>query len=140
MNDNQNLNPDAIYAAMAWLREYAESPEGQEKFRAHLDERDAKPNALHDMLKEAAEEAGGDYFSLPKVDVSNELKEKIYPGEPISVEVGIGFARNVIWGSPNFATAILQGAYSRLLEATPTLDDPDPIREAMRRFIADRAN
>ena len=110
MADNEQLNPDAIYAAMAWLREYAESPQGQEKFRAHLEERDAEPNELDDMLKRAAQEAGGSYFSLPKIDVSDELKEEIYPGEPISVEVGIGFACNVIWGSPHFATAIIRSS------------------------------
>ena len=126
-NDNNGkLNPDAIYAGMAWLREYTESPQGQEEFRATLE----NPNVNTDWLKEVAEEAGGNFFSLPKVNVSDELKEEIYPGEPISVEVGIGFARNVIWGSPNFATAFLQG----------TSTDGAPIREAMSRFIADRAN
>jgi len=37
MNDNQALNADAIYAAMAWLRDYADSPEGQKEFRACLE-------------------------------------------------------------------------------------------------------
>ena len=105
-DNNEKLNPDAIYAAMAWLRDYAESPQGQEKFRAALENQ----NVNIDWIKEVAEKAGGSIFSLPKVNVSDELKEEIYPGEPVSVEVGIGFARNVIWGSPNFAISFLQGA------------------------------
>ena len=130
MNDNQNLNPDAIYAAMAWLREYVESPQGQEEFKAHLDKRDARPNELHAWIKKVASEAGGTFHAIPKVHLSYQQTEEIYPGEPISVEVGIGFARNLIWGSPNFSTSILQGTDS----------EGAPIREALSRFIADRAN
>ena len=95
MKDNQHLNPDAIYAAMAWLREYVENPQGKEAFGTRLDE-----------------------------------IEEIFFGEPVSITVGIELARNLIWGPPNFSTAILQGKHS----------EDAPIREAMSRFIAGRAN
>ena len=133
-DNNEKLNADAIYAGMVWLREYAESPQGQQKFRTILE----NPNVNNDWLKEVAGKAGGSFFSLPKIDVSDELKEEIYPGEPISVEVGIGFARNVLWGSPNFAIAILQKSCSEFVQRAPP--DDEAIRIAMSRFIADRAN
>ena len=137
MNDPQDLNVDAIYAGMAWQREYAETPQGQEEFKTYLDERDAKPE-LHDILTEEASEAGCILLSFPKVKLSDQQIEEIYPGEAVSVHLGIAFARNVIWGSPDFATAILQGAFCEIKQRTHS--DNKLIIEAMSRFIADRAN
>ena len=127
MNDSQNLNADAIYAAMAFLRDYAESPEGREAFKTHLEAEGVSP-----------EETEAGFLSPPIVHATDELKEEIYPGEPISVQVGIDFARNVIWGSPDFGVAILQGAFSEIKQRAHS--EKEKITEAMRRFIADRAN
>ena len=70
--------------------------------------------------------------------MSDQLIEEIFPSEPVSVRIGIEFARNVIWGSPEFATAILQGAYSEIVQRTHS--EKEKITEAMSRFIADLAN
>ena len=43
-DNNEKLNADAIYAGMVWLREYAESPQGQQKSRAILE----NPNVNND--------------------------------------------------------------------------------------------
>lgn len=130
MKDNQALNPDAIYAAMAWLRSYVESPEGQEHYRVFLEQKEADPNPLADQLRVVLKETGADYYERPVLEISDEMKEEIYPDETISVDVGIEFARGMIWGSPNFTTAFLRGAQP----------ESDPIKIAMRRFVADRAN
>lgn len=129
MDDNQDLNADAIYAGMAFLRDYVENPRGQEEFGAHLDERAARPNPFHDMLKEAGIETGA-FFAIPKINLPDHLIEEIFPGEPLSVEVGIAFSRWIIWGPPNFAAAFLQ---------RPGCEN-EPMTVALSRFIADRAN
>ena len=126
MEDNQSLNPDAIYAGMAWLREHAESFVGRRSVSILLEKKQAKVNALRAL----ANEVGGDCHIRPVFEVSDEMIEEIFPGESVSVECGIELGRSAIWGPPAFATAILQGTHS----------EDAPIREAMRRFIADRAN
>ena len=127
MDDSQNLNADAIYAAMEFLRDYAESPEGQEAVSALFEQKSDKADFLRSMVKHVP---GGICYIRPVFDLSDETIEEIYPGESVSVECGIELGRSVIWGSPNFATAILQGTHS----------SGGPIREALSRFIADRAN
>ena len=127
MDDDQNLNTEAIYAAMVFLREYADSPEGQKAFSALLEQKGDKV----DFLRSIAKEATGVHLHIkPVFDISDETIEEIYPGESVSVECGIELGRSVIWGSPNFATAMLQGTHS----------SGAPIRNALSRFIADRAN
>ncbi|MCH8316406.1 MAG: hypothetical protein IIA64_10570 [Planctomycetes bacterium] len=127
-NDNiEKLNADAIYAAMAWLRKYAESPEGQKAVSALLEQKGDKVDFMRSIVKEAT---GAHLHIKPVFDISDETIEEIYPGESISVECGIELGRSVIWGQPAFATAFLQG----------TSSNGAPIREALSRFIADRAN
>ncbi len=126
-DNNEKLNPDAIYAAMVFLREYAESPEGQKAFSALLEQKTDKVDFFRSMIKETA---GVHCHIKPVFDISDETIEEIYPGESVSVECGIELGRSVIWGPLAFATAILQG----------TSSDGAPIREALRRFIAGRAN
>lgn len=127
MGNNQDLNPDAIYAAMVWLREYAESPEGQKAVSALFEQKSDKADFLRSLVKHVPD---GNCYIRPVFDLSDETMEEIYPGEPVSVECGIELGRSVIWGSPNFATAMLQETHS----------GGGPIREALSRFIADRAN
>ena len=127
MKDNQNLNADAIYAAMAFLRDYAESPEGQKAVSALLEQKGDKVDFMRSIVKEAT---GAHLHITPVFDISDETIEEIYPGESVSVECGIELGRSVIWGPPAFATAFLQG----------TSSNGAPIREALSRFIADRAN
>ena len=127
MSDNgQPLIADAIYAAMAHLRDYAESPEGQEAFRALLDEKAAKA----DFLRSLGKDMGATTVHLrPAFKVSNSLKEEIYPGESVSVDAGIELARGIIWGPPGFASAMLVDA-----------DLNDPMMAALSRYVAERAN
>ena len=127
MDDDRNLNPDAIYAAMAWLRDYAESPEGQKAVSALFEQKSDMVDSLRSIVKDAA---SANLYITPVFDFSDETIEEIYPGESVSVEYGIELGRSVIWGSPNIATAILQGTDS----------EDAPMRQAISRFIADRAN
>ncbi len=127
MDDDRNLNPDAIYAAMAWLRDYAESPEGQKAVSALFEQKSDMVDSLRSIVKDAA---SANLYITPVFDFSDETIEEIYPGESVSVEYGIELGRSVIWGSPNIATAILQGTDS----------EDAPMRQALSRFIADRAN
>ena len=127
MNDNSELNSDAIYAAMAFLRDYADSPEGQKAVSALLEQKGDKVDFMRSIVKEAT---GAHLHITPVFDISDETIEEIYPGESVSVECGIELGRSVIWGPPAFATAFLQG----------TRSEDAPIREALSRFVADRAN
>lgn len=128
-DDGQQLNADAIYVAMVWLRDLAESPEGQAAFRTVLDvlEEEA-PSA--DALRSIGEALGGATVHLqPVFEVPDDTKEEIYPGEPDSVDAGIDLARRILWGPPNFASDMLKDA-----------DLKDPIIAALSRFVAERAN
>ena len=131
MDDDQNLNADAIYAAMAWLRDYAESPEWQAAFRDLLEEKSAKAEALRAMghaIRRAVGERASVYLR-PVFDISDATKEEIYPGELESVDAGLELARWVLWGAPGFASEKLKDA-----------DLNDPSLAALSRFISDRAN
>ena len=123
---NQLLNADAIYAAMAWLRDYAESEEGQAAFRDLLEEKAEKV----DFLRSFGEAADGATVHLrPVFEVPAAIKEEIYPGEPRSVDTGIELARGIIWGPPGCASHMLKDA-----------DLEDPMMAALSRYVADRAN
>ena len=126
MNDDRPLNADAIYAAMVWLRDYAESPEGQAAVNAVFDEKAEKVDSLR-ALGKRLEASSVDL--RPVFEVTDTLKDEIYPGEPDSVEMGIEFARFMIWGTPNIAEIMLNRG-----------DPKDPISRAISRFVADRAN
>ncbi len=126
MADNQDLNADAIYAAMVWLRNYAESSEGQAEYNALLDEKAEKVDFFRELL-EGLSRRGGVVHLRPVFELTDALKEEIYPIEPVSVEVGIELARTLIWGPPGLASILLK-------------DPQDPMTVAVSRFIADRAN
>ena len=122
MDDNQALSPDAIYAGMAWLREYAESPEGQEEYR-RLEER-RKAAIYEHELTEGDTPLAIPYLCLPATTI-----EGIYPGETESVHIGIDLADSALRENPDQVVMRMQnmGAY-------------DPRVVALSRFIADRAN
>ena len=124
MDNNQRLNADAIYAGMAWLREYAESSAGLEDLATFLDEHEAENSAFQEMAKGIEY---GAHLMPPPLSISNDGIEKIYPGEPESVLLGLRVAHNAIFG-PAFYT-------------NEMLKNPDnPAAQALSRFIADRAN
>ena len=125
MADNENLNPDAIYAAMAFLREYAGSPEGQAAYRELLEQKAEKVGVLRSMSKGT----GAVVHIRPVFDITDELIEEIYPGEPDSVKAGIELGRTVIWGPPGAAAAYLE-----------MLPGHEPAGIALSRFVADWAN
>ncbi len=125
-DDDQALNADAIYTAMVYQRAYAETSEGQAAFRGLLDEKAAELDDLRSFIGKAT---GAAVQAIPVIQLTDTLKEDIYPGEPASVEVGIEFARLAIFGS------------STVLEIMTSRADPDdPISRAISRFVADRAN
>ena len=123
--DSEHLNADAIYAAMAWLREYAESPEGKAAYRELLDQNAEKASVLRSMLTAPGVVA----YLRPVFDVSDKLIEDIYPGEADSVTVGIELGRTIIWGPPDAAAAYLE-----------MLPGHEPAGIALSRFVAGRAN
>ena len=126
MAQNEHLNPDAIYAAMAWLREYAESPQGLQDLAKFLDEHEAENSAFQEIA-ERTEYRHGAHLMPPPLSISKDGIEEIYPGEPESVLLGLRIARNVIFGPAFYANEMLQ--------------NPDnPAVQALSRFIADRAN
>ena len=122
---DQSLNADAIYAAMVYLRDYAESPEGQAGFRALLDEKAGKIDIIRALFQ------GSDAIVHPRpvFEVSGATKEEIYPGEPVSVDAGIELARSLIWGPLDFASVMLKDA-----------DLADPMMAALSRYVSDWAN
>ena len=84
MTANQSLNTAAIYAAMVYLRDYSESPEGQAALRHLLDEKAAKVDAFRSMFQGL----NATVYPRPVFEVPNATKEEIYPGEPDSVDAG----------------------------------------------------
>ncbi len=126
MADYQNLNADAIYAAMVWLRNYAESSEGRAEYNALLEEKAKRVSFFREVLSGAPVVV----HLRPVFEMTDALKEEIYPDEPDSVEFGIELARTLIWGPPGFA--------STLLDQKDPQDDQMTV--AVSRFIADRAN
>ncbi len=124
--NTEKLNADAVYAALAWLREYAESSEGQAEYRDLLERKGEKVGVFRAMVKGT----GAVVHIRPVFNIADELIEEIYPGEPDSVRAGIELGRTVIWGPPAAAGALLQSM----------CPEHDPIAIALSRFIADRAN
>ncbi len=125
MDDDLHLNAEAIYAAMVFLRDHAESPEGKAAFDDLLEEKAEKVDFLRSMHKAP----GVTVHLRPVIDVSDATKEEIYPGEPDSIDMGIELARSVLWGPPGYAATLLEGA-----------DLEDPMMAALSRFVADRAH
>ena len=72
-DNNEKLNPDAIYAAMAWLRDYAESPEGQAEYRLLLERKAEKAGVLRSMF----EGTGAVVHLRPVFDISDELMDRL---------------------------------------------------------------
>ena len=70
--DNNVLNPDAIYAGLVYMRDYAESDEA-DAMQRHAD----------------ALSATSAIRQVPRFNFGPELFEEIYPGERTSVEVGL---------------------------------------------------
>ena len=124
---HRNLNPDAIYAAMAWLREYVESPQGQATYRELLDRKTEKVDALRSLFEGTVAAV----HIRPSFSIPDELVEEIYPGEPDSVKAGLELGHSVIWGPPGAAGALLQSTFYEHNSAAAI---------ALGRFIADRAN
>jgi len=122
MDDNQALNPDAIYAAMAWLREYAESPEGLEEYR-RLEERRKAAIYEHELTE------GDTPLAIPYLRLLATTIEGIYPGEAESIHIGIDLADAALRETPDQVVM-------RMQDMGP--DDPRVV--ALSRFIADRAN
>ena len=126
--EDAELNAEAIYAALVYLRDYAESDEGEADFRELMDRRSAKVDFFRSIIDEIPAAPSGEVRvrPIPKFEITPELCEEIYSGEPLSVEVGLGFARWLIWGSPAMAESLAQN------------DGPPGV--AVRRFLADRAH
>ena len=99
---NHALTADAIYAAMVYLRDYAESPEGQAAMRALFDEKSAKLDAFRSMF----EGFNATVYPRPVFELSDDTKEEIYPGEVESVDASIELARSMLWGPSSFASII----------------------------------
>lgn len=116
-----DLNADAIYAALVYLRNYAKSEKGEQDFRHLLDDKSETLNQMREMVPE-----GSTFKPIPKVNATPEFCETIYPGEPLSVETGMEAGRHVVYGPAGVAAALAL--------------DKGPIGEAVRRFIADDAN
>ena len=91
---NHPLNADAIYAGMAWLRDYAESPEGQKAVSALFEQKSDKVDSLRSITPK--EVPAANLYIRPVFDFSDETIEEIYPGESVSVECGIELGRSVI--------------------------------------------
>ncbi len=123
-NINDTINSDAIYAALVYLRDRAESGEGKTKLR-DIAGRDV--SQLDTKL--TARTTSGSFHPGQRVSFTPELLEEIYPGEHLSVEVGLELGRWVVYGSPGMLEAAREG------DAVG-----DPIQQAISRFIADRAH
>ncbi len=106
--EDADLNAEAIYAALVYLRDYAESAEGKADFRELMDRRSAKVDFFRSIIDEIPAPPSGEVRvrPIPKFEITPELCEEIYSGEPLSVEVGLGFARWLIWGSPAVARSL----------------------------------
>jgi hypothetical protein len=111
-DDEKPLNADAIYAAMVFMCEYAENPEGRPEVKIDTT-RSSAVLSTHSGFKD-----------VPCYEVTAELVERIYPGEAESVEYGIELARFAI-SDETMLTRLAVGE--------------DPGAQAVRRFIADRA-
>ena len=122
-HDLQNLNADAIYAAMVWLRNYSESSEGQAEYNALMEQKAEKANFLRSLSPSGVN-------LRPVFKITDAFKEDIYPGEPDSVEVGFELARTIIWGPSGCASALLD----------QKVEKTTPITVAVSRFISDQAN
>lgn len=122
MGDNQDLNPDAIYAAMVWLREYLGSRKGKAAYMELLRRRNA-------AIDEYELTGGNTLLSIPFIPLTKTMIESIYPGEAESVRIGIDLADSV-WREPPDQIEM------RKQHMKP--DDPRVV--ALSRFIADRSN
>ncbi|MDA1044998.1 MAG: hypothetical protein O3C57_07225 [Verrucomicrobia bacterium] len=123
------LNADAIYAALTFLQGYAESEEGEADFRELLDRKSEKVESFRALAKKVSkgtEDRQAVFRPIPSFEFTPELCESIYPGEQVNVELGLGYGRLLIWGPPFLTEIAAQG--------------DGPTEEAVRRFIADRAN
>jgi hypothetical protein len=115
-----DLNADAIYAALVYVRVYAESERSKGEFSDALD----KPNSLLQRMKGWGLDRAV-VRPVPKIEIGPETIEEIYPGERASVEVGIELARMVVF-NPSLAALQAEG--------------DSRIAVAIRRFIADRTH
>lgn len=124
---NSDINGDAVYAAFVFLRDYAESEQGQAEFRELMDVKAQKVESLRRLASEISRAAAAGFRPIPRFGFSPGLYEDIYSGEPESVELGLEVARFLIWGSDDYRAHMAKSARG-------------PVGEAIRRFIADRAN
>ena len=122
--DDPDLNADAIYAALVHVREYRETREGDADYGEALET--ARNSPMGSFLRDiAAEHEGTTFHVTPKFQYTPELLEHIYPGEPVSVEVGLTLAPKL--SIPGVAEGLAR-------------ERNDPLSKAVGRFIADRAH
>ena len=120
------LNPDAIYAALCWMRGYSKSDEGQAAFRALMDQKAGTVESFRSLAREVAPGEATVHL-IPKFDFTDDDCDSIYPDEQDSVRMGLEFARHLIWGPPGFlADGMMAG--------------DDPLAEALRRYLSDGAH
>ena len=117
------LNADAIYAAMAEIRDEVESPGGQAAYRALLNDKSHKVDFFHSL----ARDTGAHVYIRPVFKLTEEQKDDIFPGDPVSVDVGVELARTILFGPSGIVDALLSG------------DHQDPVYIAVHRFLSDRA-
>lgn len=126
-DNDKNLNPDAIYAALVFLREYSESDEGAAAYQELLEREDGFGDWFRNTLTEDLPEGHSiRCHPIPAFTFSPDLLEDIFPDERLSVEYGLELARHIIYG-PDFFN---EGLAS----------EDGPTGQAVRRFLADRAH
>ena len=114
---------------MSYLQAYSESDEGQAAVEEMLERKAGKIEFFQNMAPEGASGLGGGpaFRPIPKFELTAEQYEAIYPGEPMSVELGIDLGRWLIWGP--------ESLFASWSDATSN----SPIDQAVRRFSLFRA-
>ena len=85
------LNADAVYTGMVWMREFSDEEEGFE---------DIERLVAKEKLEASC---NGDAIKFAYLD---EFLDSIYAGEPDSVETGLEMARCVIFGPPGYIDSV----------------------------------
>ena len=120
MNEpRDHLNPDAIYAGLCVIRDFAESGHGKDELREAF-ERPGPRERLNHISYDGAK-----VVLIPRLDLDEDQLDEIYPGEPESVGYGVHLAPVLIWGPQCVIDQFITGT--------------DPSAIAVRRWCADRA-
>jgi hypothetical protein len=120
-NEGDDLNADAIYTAMCWMRGYLNTPEGQAEAAILTARGEVSRWSLTSGTGEAIGGSNPDFDDFDQ-DQCNE----IYPGEHMSVQVGRFLAVKYLYGGEDFAAFIADHH---------PYDCPTAV--ALRRFMAD---